>query len=140
MSFQEHGVLLYLSKDLYIAFIKLQADRGLGRSYAGLLPLVEGFYRLGYLSKEAYEDLSKRYSKPLIKKELTMAQLKEREQIERLEKHFLQVYQQWDQLSEKSKRDHMVNARRWTGKVKNAQLILNLEGLGTATRAKEHAI
>ena len=38
MSFREHGVMLYLDKTLYKAFIRLQADKGLGRSYAGLLP------------------------------------------------------------------------------------------------------
>ena len=43
--FREHGVMLYLDKALYKAFIRLQADKGLGRSYAGLLPFVEGLYR-----------------------------------------------------------------------------------------------
>ena len=63
--FREHGVMLYLDKTLYKAFIRLQADKGLGRSYAGLLPFVEGLYRLGYLSKEEYEVHFKKYSQEL---------------------------------------------------------------------------
>lgn len=128
MSFHENGLLLYLSPELYLAFLKLQVDRGLGRSHAGLLFFVEGCYRLGYLSKEDYDELFQRYSKPLIKKKKpTFAQLKEHEEIERLEKHFLDISKQWPQLSTRVKNAHVRNARQWVGKVKNANLILQLE-------------
>lgn len=60
--FREHGVMLYLDKTLYKAFIRLQADKELGRSYAGLLAFVEGLFRLGYLSKEEYEKYVQKYS------------------------------------------------------------------------------
>ena len=63
--FSEHKVMLCLNKDLYRAFVKLQADKDLGRSYAGLLPYVEGLYHLGYLSKEVYEKQFAKYSEPL---------------------------------------------------------------------------
>lgn len=66
--FNEHKVMLFLDSELYVAFIKLQADRGLGRSYAGLLAYVEGLYQMGYLSKETYEKHVQRYSEPLNKK------------------------------------------------------------------------
>jgi hypothetical protein len=66
--FNEHKVMLFLDAELYTAFIKVQADKGLGRSYAGLLPYVEGLYQMGYLSKETYEKHAQRYSEPLIKK------------------------------------------------------------------------
>ena len=65
MWMKAHGLLLYLPSPLYLALIRLQADRGLGRSYAGLLALTEGLYRLGYLSEDAYLQFTKRYSKPL---------------------------------------------------------------------------
>lgn len=134
MSFHEHGLVLYLSPELYLALVKLQADRTLGRCYAGLSALIEGFYRLGYLSKEDYEELSKRYNKPLIrKKEPTSAQLKEHEEIERLEKHFLNVSRQWPQLSNRVRNGHVRNARLWVGKVKNANLILQLESESEVT-------
>jgi len=64
-NFKEHGVMLFLDKILYTAFIKLQADKGLGRSFAGLLPFTEGLYHLGYLSKEDYEAHIEKYSIPL---------------------------------------------------------------------------
>lgn len=64
--FREHGVMLYLDKTLYRAFIKLQADKGLGRSYAGLLPFTEGLFHLGYLSKQDHEEHVAKYSQGLI--------------------------------------------------------------------------
>jgi hypothetical protein len=57
--------MLFLDKTLYRAFIKLQADRELGRSYAGLLPFVEGLYTMGYLSKEEYMAHQERYNTKL---------------------------------------------------------------------------
>ena len=65
MPFNEHQVLLCLNKELYLGFIDIQSDRRLGRAYAGLLPYVEGLYRLGYISKEIYEKNFKEYSIPL---------------------------------------------------------------------------
>ena len=82
-SFKEHGVLIYLSKDLYIGFIKLQADKRLGRSYAGLLPFTEGLFRMGYISKEVYEEHIKKYSEPLeSEKQVSLEQSKEKQFIE----------------------------------------------------------
>jgi hypothetical protein len=63
--FREHGVMLYLDKTLYKAFIRLQADKGLGRSYAGLLAFVEGLFHLGFLSKEDYQKYVAKYSQEL---------------------------------------------------------------------------
>ena len=60
-----HGLLLYLPPSLYLALIRLQADKGLGRSFAGLLALTEGLYRLGYLEEKEYIRLYERYTTPL---------------------------------------------------------------------------
>ncbi len=62
--FKEHGLMIYLDKDLYRAFIKLQADKDLGRAYAGLLSLTEGFFALGYISEKDYKEHIKKYGKP----------------------------------------------------------------------------
>lgn len=67
--FREWKVMLCLNKELYRAFIKVQADKDLGRSYAGLLPFVEGLYHMGYIAQDVYEKNVKHYSEPLIKKE-----------------------------------------------------------------------
>jgi len=127
MAFREHGVLLYLCPPLYTAFIKLQADKELGRSFAGLLPFTEGLYRLGYLSKEDYEELVKKYSQGLKKNEPSLEDLKEQEEIKRLEKHYSDVLEQWDQLSDSAKAFHKEKALLWATKVKSAKLVLELE-------------
>lgn len=63
--FREHGLMLYLGPQLYSAFIRLQADKDLGRSYAGLLAFVEGLHELGYLSDKDYAVAVKRYNQPM---------------------------------------------------------------------------
>lgn len=64
--FSEHKVMLCLDKELYRAFIKLQADKELGRSYAGLLPYVEGLFHMGYITQEVRDSHVLKYSQPLI--------------------------------------------------------------------------
>jgi len=104
--FKEHGVVIYLSPELYTGFIKLQADKGLGRSYAGLLPFVEGLYHMGYISKEVYEVHAKRYSQPLVSTEPKVLTPKQRKQLklkEKWETNFSSAIKNWTELSEKSK-------------------------------------
>jgi hypothetical protein len=98
-NFREHGIMIYLSKDLYVGFIKLQADRRLGRSYAGLLPLTEGLYSLGYISKTVYEEHIKKYSQPLTdeKPVLSLEQEKEKKFLEQKNKQFKGMVEQWDE-------------------------------------------
>ncbi|GAI36592.1 unnamed protein product [marine sediment metagenome] len=55
MPFREHGYMLFLNRKLYLATVKLQADRKLGRSYSAMLPFVEGLHVMGYLSDADYE-------------------------------------------------------------------------------------
>ena len=97
MVFKEHGCILYLSKELYSAWIKLQADKDLGRSYAGLLPFVEGLYRLGYLSKDVYEEHFKKYSRPLNpKKEITFEEKKQLDFLAEKDKQLKGMLESWD--------------------------------------------
>ena len=63
--FREHGVLIYLSPELYLGFVKLQADKSLGRSYAGLNAFTRGLFEMGYISEEVYEKHMRRYNVPL---------------------------------------------------------------------------
>ena len=67
MGFREHGILLYMDKNLSLAFVKLQADKSLGRSFAGLLAFVEGLHQMGYLTQAQYMRYRKKYSTPLNK-------------------------------------------------------------------------
>ncbi|MCW3985916.1 MAG: hypothetical protein NWE91_05860 [Candidatus Bathyarchaeota archaeon] len=127
-NFREHGVMLYLSKPLYVGFIRLQADKGLGRSYAGLLPFTEGMYRLGYISKEVYEEHIKKYSQKLVlDPPLTAEQIHEKQILEHKEIYFKRVLDQWDIHPQPSWRNKVfILAEEWKDRVPSAQLILDL--------------
>lgn len=123
--FREHGVLIYLSNPLYLGFVKLQADKGLGRSYAALLPFVEGLYHMGYINEEVYEHHRKKYSVPLvIQKPLSLVHQQQR--LKKLEKDFLSVAEQWAHLKPKSKRYWLEKAKEHSD-IPNAQILLALE-------------
>ncbi|MFZ1060880.1 MAG: hypothetical protein WAP47_16985 [Candidatus Rokuibacteriota bacterium] len=103
--FQEHKVLLCLDKDLYRAFIRLQADKDLGRSYAGLLPYVEGLYRMGYITKDVYDVHFKKYSEPLIPKieeSETTDQNRAKTMLKQKDKLFLAMIEQFNLHSSNS--------------------------------------
>jgi len=127
--FREHGIMLYLDKTLYKAFIKLQADKGLGRSYAGLLPFVEGLYHLGYLSKEEYETHFQKYNTPLTEepKPLTKEQMQEREKLKKLNKNFSMVIEQWNlHPSLEWRLKWIKQAEKWKDKIPSAKALLDL--------------
>lgn len=131
-SFQEHRVMLCLSKELYSAFIRLQADKGLGRSYAGLLPFVEGMHHLGYLNEMDYQAHLKRYSEPLVQpKPLTKEQLEEQRKLRELEIQFQGVLKTGlNKLSERSRKHWIKRAQEYQGKVLSARLLLDLANDG----------
>lgn len=101
--FQEHGFMLYLGKDLYLATIKLQADKRLGRSYSTLLPFVTGLYYMGYITKPTYLRYKQKYSTPL-DTDPRQTQLEEHKQTREaleLERMFGQVINQFDAHKDK---------------------------------------
>jgi hypothetical protein len=122
-----HRVLLCLGPELYTGFIRLQADRGLGRSFAGLLPFTEGLFKLGYISRECYEEHVKKYSQPLVKpKPKSPEQLAEERKLQELEKQFAQVLEQWSTLSEKSQKHWLQRAQEYQEKLPKAKELLAL--------------
>jgi hypothetical protein len=82
--FSEHKLMLCLNRKLYLKFIKMQADKNLGRSYAGLQAFIEGLYQLGYLSEKEYQENLELYSETLDAKELKEQARKELMEQERL--------------------------------------------------------
>lgn len=125
--FKEHGIMLYLDRELYLAFIKLQAEKGLGRSYAGLLPFVEGLHQMGFITDKVYETHKAKYSEPLVaKKQLTLSQLKQKETIEQVAKEFSDVINQWDSMKPEAKKYYIEKAKKYKEKVPNAKLVLAL--------------
>ena len=125
--FQEHKLMLFLDKELYVAFIRLQADKGLGRSYAGLLPLVEGLYHMGYINREIYEKHVLKYSDKLVgNKQLTLAETQEMEKNIQLARFFKAVAEQWETLNPQQRAAHLKRALAARSKVPQAELIIKL--------------
>jgi hypothetical protein len=120
--FREHGVMLYLDRTLYRAFIKLQADKDLGRSYAGLLPFVEGLYAMGYIDEQVYVQHKERYSAPLIvDKPLQHFVDKEDEQ---LNKTLEMVAEQWGSHQNQEWRQRWINTAEQHPTLSNSKLVL----------------
>jgi len=126
--FKEHGVMLYLDKTLYKAFIRLQSDKGLGRSYAGLLPLVEGLHTMGFLTDEEYRDHVKRYSQPLGDelKHTTWQELQMKTQVRNLDKVLAFGIDDWSNLGEEEKAWYVRKAKEYGDIVPNAKVVLAL--------------
>jgi hypothetical protein len=124
--FKEHGVMLFLSKDLYRGFIKLQGDKDLGRSYAGLLPFTEGLYKLGYLSKEVYQVHIKKYSQTLASLEEPKADKKqEKTEAEQKEKQFKGMLEIWDEPhNNKNWRQNAISLAKKFPELESAKLLL----------------
>lgn len=130
-SFQEHKVMLFLDKELYVAFIRLQADKSIGRSYAGLLPFVEGLYHMGYINRDVYQTHVQKYSDKLVgKKQLTLAETQEMEKNIQLAKLFEAVAKQWENLTQIQQQAHFKRALTLRQKIPQAELIIQLANRG----------
>lgn len=124
--------MLYLSKELYVGFIKLQADRRLGRSFAGLLPLTEGLYKLGYISKEVYCEHIEKYTKPLgsedLRPALSLERQKEALSLQRTESQLCGMLEQWDLHPDPVWRKKTIElAKDYADKLPSARKILQLK-------------
>ena len=125
--FQEHKVMLFLDKELYVAFIRLQADRAVGRSYAGLLPFVEGLFHMGYINREVYEKHVQKYSDKLVgKRQLTLIETQEMEKNIQQAKFFKAVADQWTMLQPEQRAKHLIKAFAARAKVPEAELVIQL--------------
>jgi len=127
---KSHGFLIYLPPELYIAIVKLQADKQLGRCYPVLYALNEGLFRLGYIPKETYETFEKRYSQKLIKEEPKPLTKQEQEQLKLLkqkEKAFSNVLDQWNiHPSKEWRKGWLKEAEKYKDTIPNAKLVLAL--------------
>jgi hypothetical protein len=121
--FREHGVMLYLDKTLYKAFIRLQADKGLGRSYAGLLAFVEGLFHLGFLSKEDYQKYVAKYSQGLTEepKPSTLEELQKEEQLKQWQRQFQIALDQFETMPSHSKQYYLKKAKELQNEIPEAR-------------------
>lgn len=121
--FKEHGVLMYLSNELYQGFVMLQATKGLGRSYAALLPFVEGLYSMGYISEDVYQHYSKKYSQPL-RTETFEKEAKKLSKVKKINDTLGGVLEQWDLHPEESWRQKWLKIAKRHSELDNARLLL----------------
>jgi len=79
---QEHIMKICLPPELYLAVIKFQVEKEIGKSYAGLLLLTKAAYQEQLITREDYEKFQYRYSRKLVAEEqpqkLTSEQQKEK--------------------------------------------------------------
>ena len=83
---QEHVMKICLPPELYLAVIKFQVQKEIGKSYAGLLLITKAAYQQQLITKEAYEKYLYRYSrKPVPQEEpakLTSEEQKEKQKMD----------------------------------------------------------
>jgi hypothetical protein len=128
-NFKGHIYPLCLNRKLYLATIRLQADKRLGKAYSALLPFVTGLNAMGYLSDEDFELYKEKYSVGLDVEQLSPTQIKQREternRNRQLNRHFGEILKQWPTLKESAKQYHLEEAAKYKN-LKNARLVLDL--------------
>jgi hypothetical protein len=125
---------LCLNPKFRLALIKLQFDKELGPSYAGLYALNEGLHSLNYLSEEDYQTFKKRYSDKLVPDEqqsrgdeLNKQAVKE---IDNMTRYFSMVLDQWHLHPNSEWRNKQLKkAQEYANRIPNAKFVLDLEKL-----------
>lgn len=118
---------LYMERKLYMALIKLQAEKRLTKSKSGLLSVVEGLHSMGYLSKADYEIYKAKYSVGLDVESLSPIQIKKIEtkanRDRQLNRHYKEIFAQWNTIKEDAKQWHLKDAEK-NKHLKYAKLVL----------------
>ena len=115
-----------------LALIKLQADKELGQSYAGLYALNEGLHALKYLNDEDYQVFKKRYSDKLVdddeQKNVDELDQQAKKEIESMTLYFSMVLDQWHLHPNSEWRSKQLKkAQEYANRVPNAKSVLDLE-------------
>ena len=115
-----------------LALIKLQADKELGQSYAGLYAINEGLHDLKYLSDEDYQVFKKRYSVKLAddqsQKQTPEVNLQAQKEIENMTRYFSMVLDQWHLHPNSEWRSKQLKkAQEYANRVPNAKVVLAME-------------
>ena len=116
VGFTDHQYRIYSDRKIYQALIKLQADRGLGKAYSALLPLIEGLYTMGYLKEADYELYKNKYSVSLDEESISPSEILRKETKEaryrQLNNRYKQVIAQWETLRVDVKYYHVKDAKK----------------------------
>jgi hypothetical protein len=132
MRSQEHYLPLLLNAKMRLALIRLQADKELGQSYAGLYALNEGLHTLKFLSDEDYQAFKKRYSVKLAEgqqeKHITKIDPQAQKEIETMTRYFSMVCDQWHiHPNSEWRSKQLKKAQEYANRIPNAKLVLELE-------------
>jgi hypothetical protein len=97
---KEYGLLLFLKPELLLGLAKVQVQKQVGRSYAGLLALTVGFHELGAIDDETFTFFEKRYCEKLVQeplqKPLSTAELMEKRRMETKDSQLKMMLVQWE--------------------------------------------
>jgi uncharacterized membrane protein len=115
-----------------LALIKLQANKELGQSYAGLYALNEGLHVLGYLDDGDYEVFKRRYSDKLVedksKREISEINSQEQKEILSMTHYFREVLLQWNSHPSPQWRKYQFKkAQQYANRIPYAKLVLDKE-------------
>jgi hypothetical protein len=126
--------------ELEMALVKLQAELEIGKSPAVLYLVVQGAFRLGYLSQEDYDLLIKRYSRKLVDVTrekragrenrnipvLTLEKQKEQQFLDQKDRQFKGQLDQWQTHPSKEWRQKvLVDARKYVDKLPSAKALVD---------------
>jgi hypothetical protein len=126
---QEHIMKICLPPELYLAVIKFQVEKEIGKSYAGLLLLTKAAYQEQLITREDYEKFQYRYSRKLVAEEqpqkLTSEQQKEKQKMDEKARTFSSVINQWEfHLSIEWRQRWIIEAQKWQDKIPEAKQLL----------------
>lgn len=118
-----------LPPELYLAVIKYQAKKEVGKPFAGLLLLTLGAYQQQLISKETYEALTFRYSRKLVNDEpkpISKEELAVKQAVDEKARRFSWMLSQWRFQDKLQRANWVAEAEAWKDKVPNAQLVIDL--------------
>jgi hypothetical protein len=130
--FKEHGVMLYLSPEEYVAFIQYQATNKLGRAYAGKGIFNEGLKALNLIDETTYLKNKRKYSQNLIDaqsiKPLTLQELNAKKEHDGLVRAFGSVIEQWELPHGRPnwKEEWLAKAEKYKDTIPQAKKLLDL--------------
>lgn len=127
---KEHGLLLFLPPELILALAKVEVQKEIGRTYAGLYALAVGLHQLGAIDDETFAFFEKRYSEKLVpeqpQKPLTPVELLEKQKLQSKDRLFLSVLDQWDIHDSKWRLKAFAEAEKFQDTLESARRVLAL--------------
>jgi hypothetical protein len=126
---QEHIMKICLPPELYLAVIKFQVEKEIGKSYAGLLLLTKAVYQEQLITREDYEKFQYRYSRRLVAEEkpqkLTSEQQKEKQKMDEKARTFSSLISQWELHPSVEWRQRWISeGQKWENQIPEAKAFL----------------